>query len=404
MFKRIADKNIWLIYLAILLLGLGYGSTLSVLSVFLGARGISKTDIGALGTAFGLGLICFSLPASGLIRRFSARTVLIASIAGYALSVTAFPFLRTLEEMAAVRFLDGACSVGVWVCCETILLSRADTHNKAFVTSLYALSLAIGYILGPFAAKLLVLFFPMHAPFLMAGGLATLAGLLVLSRVERDRSPHEDSAFRELPAHAPSGGKRPSFLALLAQIKTSCFGTFAYGYFQAAVVLFLPPYLIERKGISEGQTILVPAFFAAGMLGFASVAGRLGDRHGHLLLMRVLAAVGTVMILGFVYLDSYPVMCVAVLLAGASLASISPVSLALQGVVVRHEDYARANAIYNAFYSAGILLGPPIASLLFVRWGGPAMLWHFAVLWMVFIAFTLVFAGDDPATKRARHG
>jgi len=399
--KRIPDKNIWLIYAAILLLGLGYGSALSLLSVFLEARGFGKTDIGFLGTAFGLGLACFSLPVGALIRRFSARAVLIGALAGYAVSVTVFPYLSTFREMAAVRFLDGACSVSVWVSCETILLSRADKHNKAFVTSLYALSLALGYIAGPFCSKAIVAFLPMRAAFLMAGGMATIACLLMLLRLDPDTKGGEDPTS-EAPEGEASIGEKTSSLALLAQIKSSCFGTFAYGYFQAAVVLFLPPYLIEQKGITVEQTILVPAFFATGMLGFATVAGRLGDRHGHLLLMRVLAAVGTVMILGFVYLDSYPVMCVAVLVAGASLASISPVSLALQGVIVRHEDYSRANAIYNAFYAAGILLGPPISSYLFVRSGGPAMLWHFAILWVIFIAFTTVFASDDPASRRAK--
>lgn len=402
MFKRITDDNIWLIYAAILLLGLGYGSTLSVLAVFLEARGFGKTDIGLLGTAFGLGLACFSLPMGALIRRFSARTTLIGAIAGYALAVTAFPHLTSFKEMAAVRFLDGGCSVGVWVSCETILLSRADRHNKAFVTSLYALSLALGYIAGPFCTKGLLLFFPMRAAFLMAGGLASVACLLMLLRLDPDKRGGEEApASEEHPAEAPTGEKTGN-LALLAQIKSSCFGTFAYGYFQAAVVLFLPPYLIERKGVTLEQTILVPAFFATGMLAFATVAARLGDRHGHLLLMRILAAVGTVMILGFVYLDSFALMCVAVLVAGASLASISPVSLALQGVIVKHEDFSRANAIYNAFYAAGILLGPPISSYIFQRSGGPAMLWHFAVLWVIFIAFTTVFAGDDPARRRAR--
>ncbi|MFO0761320.1 MAG: MFS transporter [Byssovorax sp.] len=399
MFSRISDRNIWVVYGAILLLGLGYGSALSVLAVFLGNRGFGKTEIGLLGTAFGLGLICFSLPMGALIRRFSARATLIASLVVYIGAVVVFPFLDSLRAMALVRFLDGASSVGVWVCCETILLSRAERQNKAFVTSLYALSLALGYILGPFGAKLIVALLPMRAVFFAAGGLAVLALLLVLLRLDPDKAGGEGGEG-EAPA-ADAGATKTSALAIFAQVKTSCFATFSYGYFQAAVVLFLPPYLIEQKGVTEGQTILVPAFFAAGMLGFANFAGRLGDRHGHLFVMRLLALVGAVMILGFVYLGSYAVMCGAVFIAGASLASISPVSLALQGVIVRHEDLSRANAIYNAFYAAGILLGPAISSILFKRWGGPTMLWHFAILWAVFIAFTLIFAGDDPARRKA---
>jgi MFS family permease len=138
------------------------------------------------------------------------------------------------------------------------------------------------------------------------------------------------------------------------------------------------------------------------MLLFTNVAGRLGDRFGHLLLMRILATIGGTMVLGFVGLRAFAPMAAAVLVAGATLASISPVSLALQGVVTPPEDYDRANGIYNAFYAAGILLGPPVTSVVFAHWGGSAMLFHLAALWAGFVAFAFAFASDDPASSRRK--
>jgi MFS family permease len=75
------------------------------------------------------------------------------------------------------------------------------------------------------------------------------------------------------------------------------------------------------------------------------------------------------------------------------------VSLALQGRIAAPRDYARANAIYNAFYAAGMLLGPPISSALFDRYGGGVMLYHLAGLWAAFALFSTVFAKDDPAAR-----
>jgi MFS family permease len=106
------------------------------------------------------------------------------------------------------------------------------------------------------------------------------------------------------------------------------------------------------------------------------------------------------MILGFVYLDAYSLMCLAVFTAGASLATISPVSLALQGVQCEPAEYSRATGLYNAFYAFGILLGPPLASQLFARSGGRAMLFHLAALWVAFIVFSIFFARDDPRVRR----
>jgi MFS family permease len=103
------------------------------------------------------------------------------------------------------------------------------------------------------------------------------------------------------------------------------------------------------------------------------------------------------MILGFVFLNSFPAMSVAVFVAGATLASISPVSLALQGVVTPSHEYSRSNSIYNAIYAAGMLLGPPISSAVFRHIGGAAMLYHLAGLWLAFVVFAAIFAADDPA-------
>jgi MFS family permease len=410
--SRIPDRNIWLIDGAIFLLSLGYGIVLSILALYLDARGLGKTEIGSLAAWFALGIVCFSIPIGYLIRRFSARTTLIASLAGYAVSVTVFPFLPTYAAMVADRFLDGVCSVGVWVSCETILLSRANRRDKAFVTSLYAVSMALGYVVGPFISKLVVALWAVRWAFVVAGAVAAAASVMILVFLDAD-VPHDhvaleldlDLELKPTPRLEPTpmvNAPASSSLAVLWRIKTSCFATFAYGYFQASVVPFLPLYLIAHKGITPQQTILIPVFFGVGMLGFSVVAGRLGDRYGHLLLMRGLATVGTLMILGFVFLDEYAAMCAAVLVAGASLASISPVSLALQGVITPHQDLSRSNAVYNVFYAAGMLLGPLASGWIFQTRGGVPMLYHLVAMWSAFIVFTLVFAGDDPAALRRR--
>ena len=77
-------------------------------------------------------------------------------------------------------------------------------------------------------------------------------------------------------------------------------------------------------------------------------------------------------------------------------------SLALQGVVTEHAELPRANAIYNAFYAAGMLIGPPASSALFARFGGGAMLLHLAGLWLTFVVFTVIWAKDDPAARSTR--
>jgi MFS family permease len=390
--ERVGDANIYRVYATTFALGVAYGLAISVLAVYLDQRGFGEIAIGKLAAWFAAGLVCNSLPLGWFIKRFSAKTTLAASLFGYAVTISVFPLLGTFAALAAVRFVDGACSVGVWVSSETILLTRARREHKAYVTSLYAIAIAVGYVVGPLAARLATALMPLAYTFQVSGVIALLTSLYAAFAIERD-PPHLTHAEENV-----TDGARSSLGELIFRIKTSCFATFAYGYFQASVVLFLPLFLMRSKGITKEQTILIPAFFAAGMLLFSNYAGRLGDRRGHLGVMRVLATVGLSMIFAFVFLDSYAWMCAAVFVAGASLASISPVSLALQGVI--SPEHGRATALYNSFYAVGILLGPLVSSVIFETYGGATMLFHLAALWTAFVLFSLVFYKDDPAVLR----
>lgn len=394
--KRIPDDNVWLVYAATLLVAFAYGMSVSVLGLFLDQRGFSKTEVGNLAVWFALGIVLLSLPMGPITRRFSAKRTLVACLGGYAVTVSVFPHLPTFASIAPVRFLDGAFSVGVWVASEMTLLARARDEVKAFATSLYAIAMAMGYVVGPLLAKLVLTFAPMEMVFEVAGVLALLSCLLVAWRLDPD-----PAAMHAPPEDTGRAGDEPSAAAILWSIKTSCFATFAYGYFQATAVLFLPIYLVGDKGVAPEDTILVTALFALGMLLFANPAGRLGDRLGHLAVMRGLGLVGLGAVVTFVYIHAFAGLGAAVFVAGATLAAISPVSLALQGVVTEKRNLHRAGAIYNVFYAGGMLLGPPISSRIYDAWGGSPMLLHIAALWAAFVLFTVVFRRDDPRARAA---
>ena len=339
-----------------LLLGIAYGLAVAVMALHLDARGFGKKAIGGLAAWFAIGLVAAAIPSGKSSAPSERSGSLAGALFGYAIAVAIFPLCESFHAIAIDRVFDGACSACAWIGFETILLRRSDSANKAHVMSLYAIAMALGYVLGPLAAHFVAEAMPLSRAFLISGAIAICAALFVALRLEPDA---HDVARRDAE---PATLERPQATAgaLLVRIKTSCFATFAYGYFEASVVLFLPLYLVESKGIDRALTMTIPAYFAAGMLLFSNGAARVGDRFGHLAVMRVLATIGGAMILGFVALKTFAPMAVAVFVAGATLASISPVSLALQGVVTAPRDYDRANSIYNAFYAAGILLGPPL--------------------------------------------
>ncbi len=392
--------------------GIACGISIALTPLYLDAQGFEKEQIGTLALLFAAGLVAFALPVGSIIRRFGGKRTLVGTLIGYGLCVGGFPFMPSFASIAGIRFLDGLFSIGVWVSSETLVLSRADKKHKGHLTSLYAIWLASGYVVGPLLATGLTRFLSHREMFLIAGALAVIAAAY-LGKVlveSSSLSPVEDveAGDAEAPTDEPSTAASSSLGgelgvgAILGRIKTSCFAAFSYGYFQASVVLFLPLYLIESKSIPRNDTIILPGLFCFGMLLCSNAAGRLGDRYGHLRLVTSLSILGMLCVLGFVFVDNYWLMCALVFGAGATFASMSPVALALTGVVIPPAQLSRANSFYNTFYASGMLVGPPITSVIFARYGGPAMLYHLAALWAVFIVFTMLYASDDPASNSAR--
>ena len=400
--ERKVPPHLKRLYAATVPFGIGCGVSLGLTPLHLDAHGFTKQNIGTLSLFFASGLVLFSLPVGMLIRRFSAERILAICLFGYAVCLVLFPHLTSYESIAFVRFFDGVSTIGVWVGSETVLLAHARKEHKAYLTTLYAIWLASGYVIGPALATGLAYLVPNTISFAIGALFEVCAGIFVLTQmpptppaegVSSDESIERDAHGNEKVQHL-SGAQ------ILWRIKTSCFAAFSYGYFQASVVLFLPLYLIETKGIAREKTIIFPGLFCLGMLLCSNIVGRIADRVGHLKTVRALSTVGLLAVLGFVFLDSYWVMCFIVFVAGATFASMSPVALALTGVVIKAQDYSRANAIYNMFYASGILLGPPVSSIIFQRHGGIPMLEHLVSLWAVFVVFTMIFINDDPAYRR----
>lgn len=394
------NRNVVGVIVVILLVGLASGMSISVLALYLDEHHFDKSSIGSLAAIFASGIALGALTAGKLLSRISGKALLVGTALLYACTLALFPSaIQGYWWVALDRFFDGMAAAGIWVGCETILLNNAGKDDKAFLTGIYAAAIGLGYLLGPFASRGVVAFASMDATFYIAAGQMLLTGVLSLLIFSNERYGEGHKKTRDASEPIPPSGL--SIQSVAWRIKCSLFGNFAYGYFQASAVLFLPLYLVG-KHIPEEQTIVVPGFFALGMLISVIPAGMVGDRVGHLLTMRVLAVVGGIVVLGFVFIDLFWLMCIAITVAGATLATIAPVSLALQGVILRPADYARGNALYNGIYALGMLMGPAISGYLYEHASGEAMLYQMGGLWLAFFIFAQVFSRDDPRTRRQK--
>ncbi len=397
--ERVPDRNLWIVYATTWVLATAYGLALALTPIVLHGLALGDVEVSNLAASFGLGIVTFAIPAGAIIRRVSAKRTLVVCIIGYASMIGVFPFLTELWHLALCRFLDGAFSVGVWVSCETLLLLRARAAFRAFATSLYAIATGLGYFVGGGLSWALLHVMSSTAVFVLAATIAVLSSFIALESLERDPPPAPPT---EPAAHEPAeSGGLASWASLAYRIKTSSVATFCTGFFQAACVIYLPFYLMSEKGIDANDTTLVTALSAGGMLVISNVAGRIGDTRGHLATLRALTIIGIATLVSFHFLEGLGAILVAVLIGGGSLASIPPLSLALQGSIARPDEYARSNSIFNVFFASGLLLGPLITGRVSEAFDRTAILWLFAALWGAMAIVSIVFRRDDPAASRA---
>jgi predicted MFS family arabinose efflux permease len=387
---RLPDRNLWVVYRTMIVLSTAYGIALAVMPMVLEHRDLGADVVGELASFFALGLVLFAAPSGAVIRRVSARWTLAISIVGYGVMIGIIPLLASYRALAIDRFVDGLFSMGAWMSGETLVLWRAPKESKGLATSLSASFTMSGYPIGAAVSFGLSSWLSPEHRFVLAGAIACLAAVVCATGLDPDPAVTHEPVVESAPA-AGTG-----VLDLVWRIKTSCAATFATGFFQSSGALFIPRFLVDDRHVPEEQASLVVGLVGLGMLLFASPAGRLGDRIGHLRVMRVLAILGIAGMLAFLVLDSFPIMCVVLVIAGGAITSMPPLSLALQGVIARPDEYTRTNSVFNVFFASGLVIGPFLTGRVFHAFGGEAMLWLFAALWVVFVALSVVFRRDDP--------
>ncbi len=398
---RVPHRNVRAVYATTLLLSVAYGMALALTPMLLEERELPASDIGSLASFFGLGLVALAVPAGRIVRWLTPRWTLAIAMTGYLSTVALFPLMHSYPELAICRFFDGGFSVATWLSFETLLLRYALYEWKAFSTSLYATITGLGYVIGALCARWVLgaEFTTISQSFWLAASFGALAVLMPLLVIRESKADLRNAGVVSQEGEALSA---TPLRKLAVSIRASSFATFLTGYFQSASVLFMPLFLIHERGLPRQDTALVVALSCFGMLTMANPSGRLGDRFGHLFMMRVLAFMGVLGLIGFLVIPSFPWLGLAIFFGGGSLVAIPPLSLALQGVIVAPSDYERSNSLFNVYFAVGLLLGPLTSGWVYDAFGGRGVISVFALLWSAFIVVSWLLRRDDPRVRRGQ--
>ncbi|RYY27628.1 MAG: MFS transporter [Sphingomonadales bacterium] len=328
--------------LAIFMLMAGGGFLSTLISVQLERAGSSPVFIGLVGTAYFLGLVVGSLRVPRIIRRVGHIRAFAAFVALLSASTLTYAIHRDPLLWGGLRFVDGLCVAGVFVCLESWLNERAESSARGSVLAGYMIALYSGQALGQFLLNLSEA--KPSMPFLVASILVSLAAIpVVLTRIS---------------APPPDDGASLSVRVLYAASPLGILGVAATGIMLGAFYS-LGPVFVRRLGMDLSATALFMSVVILGGVALQWPLGRLSDRFDR---RRVIVGVlaGTLVASLGIALMAEP--GITLLVFGASFGGLS---FALYPLCVAHtndhlaaEQRVAASGGLVLLYSIGAAMGP----------------------------------------------
>lgn len=349
--------------LAIFMLMAGGGFLSTLVSVRLERGGSSALFIGMVGTAYFAGLVVGSLRVSRIIRRVGHIRAFAAFVALLSASTLTYAIHRDPLLWSGLRFVDGLCVAGVFVCLESWLNERADSGARGSVLAGYMIALYAGQAIGQFLLNLSEA--KPSLPFLVASILISLAAIpVVLTRISAP--PPDDGAalpVRALYAISPLGVVGATVTGVML------------GAFYA-----LGPVFARRLGMDFAATASFMSVVILGGVALQWPLGRLSDRFDRRrVIVGVLAgALAASLAIALVAAPGPALLVPGALFGGLSFA-LYPLCVAHTNDHLAPEQRVAASGGLVLLYSLGAAAGP-MAGAAAMTLAGTAGLFFFVAL------------------------
>ena len=297
-------------------------------------------------------------PFVGLLSdRWGRRGWLLVGTAFFAGIPFAYRLVETPEHLFAIRMLHGLATA-IYGPVTLAYVAELSGSNRAERLGWFAAARNAGYVIGPGAAGLMLLFMDPVTIFTVIGLLSTAAfvPVLLLPEASRSTSPRRRPLLRQAIRDLRSAGTTPAVWTAGALAGKSLFGLYA-------VKAFLPVHALS-VGVSPAA---IGAFFVlqeAVHMALSPLGGRLGDRVGH----HHVVAVGMALIGGALMLlpqaEAGMALMAPAALMGLGQALFFPSNLAQVSAAVDERNLGLGLGLVGSLKNAGKVAGPIVGGAL----------------------------------------
>jgi MFS family permease len=363
------------IYLSVGLSYLGVGLVAPLIAIVLDAHGENSFIVGLIGTTMFGAFTVASFPIGAVIDRIGPKPVLVAGLIVYGTAILLFAFISRTWLFFAIRAMEGVGAAAISVATETMISQLSKPNERARRMSYYALSVGIGWAMGPLAGTLLY-GIRAQVPFIGCFTFSIIAALLasVFIKETHAGSHHGDNMFSVL-------GKN-----ILVPISAGAL----YGYLMSSLVTLFPLYLKQELRVPETTMGAIITAVIVGTIASQVPIGHAADRFGKrktLLVCTILLGGVFVMI---PFHSDWRLFLMTGATAGALAGSLYPIGLSLIAESVRKERLGAAHSVFSLAFGFGSLTGPSVSGLAMTHFDEPRWLFHLpAVLAGAFAIMTV---------------
>ncbi|HDC4276629.1 TPA: MFS transporter [Enterobacter cloacae] len=374
----IYTRPVLLLLCGLLLLTLAIAVLNTLVPLWLAHENLPTWQVGMVSSSFFTGNLLGTLMTGSLIKRvgfnrsyYLASLIFAAGCAGLGLMVGFWSWMIW-------RFIAGVGCAMIWVVVESALMCSGTSRNRGRLLAAYMMVYYVGTVLGQLMVSKLPTDLMSVLPWVTGMVLAAILPLL-FTRIVNQNSEHQE-ATHVWP------------MLRLRQARLVVNGCIISGIVLGSLYGLMPLYL-NHQGVSDsGIGFWMAVMVSAGIVGQWPI-GRLADRFGRLLVLRVQVFV---VIMGCLAMLSNAAMAPALFILGAAGFTLYPVAMAWACEKVEHHQLVAMNQALLLSYTIGSLLGPTFTAMLMQNYSDNLLFIMIASVSFIYLLMLLRKAGEHP--------
>jgi len=368
-------RPVMLLLCGLMLLTLAIAVLNTLVPLWLAHGNLPTWQVGMVGSAYFTGNLLGTLITGWLIKRHGFnRSYYLASLI-FATGCVGLGLMTGFWSWMMWRFIAGIGCAMIWVVVESALMCSGTSRNRGRLLAAYMMVYYVGTVLGQLLISKMPTDLASVLPWVTALILTAILPLL-FTRIVNDRSENQE-ATSVWP------------MLRLRHARLGVNGCIISGIVLGSLYGLMPLYL-NHQGVSDaGIGFWMAVMVSAGIVGQWPV-GRLADRFGRLLVLRVQVFV---VILGCMAMLTHAAMGPTLFVLGAAGFTLYPVAMAWACEKVEHHQLVAMNQALLLSYTVGSLLGPTFTSMLMQSYSDSLLFVMIAGVAFVYLLMLLRKAG-----------